>query len=312
MKPLTSESRAACITKSASKQSYYTIRFFADRARVGNAYRAYGYLRWVDDVVDVQAGSASETLAFVHRQKSLLQTCYCGETPHDLQPEEAMLADLISSDPEKSSGLQIYLCNMLDIMAFDAKRRGAVLAQADLSDYTRKLAMAVTEALYYFIGHDEPQPLNPARYLAVTAAHITHMLRDTYEDTEIGYFNIPKEYLQTHGIAPEDVTSEPYREWVCGRVHLARKYFAAGREYFSHDPVLRRRLAGYAYTARFEWVLGAIERDNYCLRSEYPERKGLGAGLWMGGRTLTSALAFTGSNSKPRQSVAEPVHTTKQ
>ena len=46
---------AAAITKSASKQTYYTIRFFVDRGRVDDAYRAYGYFRWVDDVLDAEA-----------------------------------------------------------------------------------------------------------------------------------------------------------------------------------------------------------------------------------------------------------------
>jgi hypothetical protein len=37
------QSLAAVITKKASKQTYYTIRFFVDRQRVDDAYRAYGY-----------------------------------------------------------------------------------------------------------------------------------------------------------------------------------------------------------------------------------------------------------------------------
>jgi hypothetical protein len=86
---------AAAITKAASKQTYYTIRLFVDRGRVKDAYRAYGYFRWVDDVIDAEAPSdntgikpvlsdivpfgeveASQKLAFVNRQKSLLEACY--------------------------------------------------------------------------------------------------------------------------------------------------------------------------------------------------------------------------------------------
>ena len=48
---------AAGITKSASKQTYYTIRFFVDRDLVNDAYRAYAYFRWVDDVLDEHIGS---------------------------------------------------------------------------------------------------------------------------------------------------------------------------------------------------------------------------------------------------------------
>jgi len=69
-------SSAASITKAASKQTYYTIRFLVDRDRVDDAYRAYGYFRWVDDVLDADSGSRSERMAFVERQKSLLESCY--------------------------------------------------------------------------------------------------------------------------------------------------------------------------------------------------------------------------------------------
>ncbi len=36
---------AASITKAASQQTYYTIRFLADRDRMADAYRAYAYFR---------------------------------------------------------------------------------------------------------------------------------------------------------------------------------------------------------------------------------------------------------------------------
>jgi phytoene/squalene synthetase len=305
--PVTSQSLAAAITKAASKQTYYTIRFFADRGRAADAYRAYGYFRWVDDVLDAEAGPRTEKSAFVNRQKSLLEACYRGETPESLCAEEMMLVDLVRNDTEKNSGLQSYLRNMMAVMLFDAERQGQVVSQAELSGYSRALAVAVTEALYYFIGHDDPSPCHEARYLAVTAAHITHMLRDTCEDIQAGYFNIPREYLQARGISPQEVNSLAYREWVCGRVQLARAYFKAGRECTAQVKNLRCRLAGFAYTARFEWMLRAIERDNYCLRSEYPERKGLLAGLWIGWLTLTSIFTFPRLKVEPRILAAQPL-----
>jgi phytoene/squalene synthetase len=293
-----SPSLAAAITQSASRQTYYTIRFFADRGRAADAYRAYAYFRWVDDVVDADAGStpglsqveALDKIAFVNRQQSLLEACYRGEAPVSLCAEEEMLADLIRADAEKDSGLQSYLRNMMAVMAFDAQRRGRLISQAELSDYTRRLATAVTDALHHFIGHAEPAPRHTARYLAVTAAHITHMLRDAREDAAAGYFNIPAEYLQAHRLSPQEVDSRAYRRWVCGRVQLARRYFQEGRAYLAQVKNWRCRLAGHAYTARFEWVLGAIERDHYCLRSEYRQRKSLTASLWMGWSTLASLI----------------------
>lgn len=46
------QSLASLITKYASSQTYYTIRFLADRDRTEDAYRAYAYFRWVDDILD--------------------------------------------------------------------------------------------------------------------------------------------------------------------------------------------------------------------------------------------------------------------
>lgn len=293
-RPETSAELAAGITRASSKQTYYTIRLFADRDRVDDAYRAYAYFRWVDDVLDSDSGTGFEKLAFIDRQRSLLETCYRGHRPEDLSEEERMLADLIADDPDQESGLAAYFRNMMAVMEFDAKRRGRVISQEELSEYSRMLAVAVTEALYYFIGHDDSTPWHEARYLAVTAAHITHMLRDTCEDVSAGYYNVPAEYLQAHGISAGDFDSPAFREWVCGRAKLAQLYFKASRDATAQVRNWRCRLAGFAYTARFKWVLRAIERDCYCLRAGYPERKGLRAGLWMAWRTLGSMVASSG------------------
>lgn len=286
----TSHSLAADITKKASKQTYFTIRFFADRDRVDDAYRAYAYFRWVDDVLDSKKGSRPEKIAFVQRQKSILENCYLGQTTADLCAQEWMLVYLIRNDTNQKSGLHSYLQNMMDVMVFDTKRRGELINQKELSDYSRKLAIAVTEAMHYFIGNDNPTPRHEARYLAVTAAHVTHMLRDTIEDTRIGYYNIPSEYTESHKIEPREVESQAYRDWVSGRVQLARMYFRASRDCIAQVKNLRCRLAGFAYAARFEWMLGAIERDRYCLRAKYRNRKSLLTGLWICWKTMVSFL----------------------
>jgi len=282
---------AAAITRSASRQTYYTIRFLVDRSLVADAYRAYGYFRWVDDVIDSNGGTRDERIAFAHRQKALLDSCYRNETTPDLSPEERILVDLVHNDRENYSGLQVYLRNMMEVMLFDAERRGRLVPQAELSEYSHKLAIAVTEALYFFIGHDDPAPCHEARYMSVIAAHMTHMLRDTLEDVQAGYYNIPREVV-ARGVSAQNVESDLYREWVCGRVQLARGYFKAGRECTAQVRNLRCRLAGYAYTARFEWMLDAIERENYCLRCEYPERKSLQAGLWMAWSVLKELVSL--------------------
>jgi phytoene/squalene synthetase len=150
----------------------------------------------------------------------------------------------------------------------------------------------VTDALHYFIGHRQPSPKNGARYLAATGAHITHMLRDTLEDIEAGYFNIPREYLAANGIGPQDVESDAYRTWVKERAKLARAYFKSGNDYLAQVENMRCRIAGYAYVARFEVVLDAIERLDYRLASGQPQRRALDVGMRMSGPVLSSLAGW--------------------
>jgi hypothetical protein len=293
---------ASRITKSASKQTYYTIRLLADRARLADAYRAYAYFRWVDDRLDEDTGLQSEKIAFLRRQQTLLEACYRRQAPEIQDAEEVMLVDMVANDQETNSGLQLYLRNMMAVMAFDVERRGRFISQAELVEYSRLLATAVMEALHYFIGHDCSPPCNETRYLAVQGAHVAHMLRDTFEDTSSGYYNIPGEFLDARRISPADLNDPAYQEWAYKRVQLARAYFRTGKQYIAQVKNLRCRLAGYAYTARFEWMLRAIERDGYRLRASYSERKGLRAGLWMLWTTLSSLLGSYWYKPEPGKS----------
>lgn len=295
---------ASEITKAASKQTYYTIRCLVDRSRVDDAYRAYAYFRWVDDILDADSGSPSERKVFLERQKSLLESCYQDEAPQDINIQEKMLVELVQGDQEKNSGLRDYLRNMMLVMDFDTRRRGRLISQVELHEYTRWLAIAVTEALHYFIGHACFTPHDEGRYLAVSAAHITHMLRDTYVDMQAGYFNIPREVLEANHIGPQDVLSPAYRLWVKSRVELARQGFEAGRDYFSRVQNPRCRLACFAYIARFDWLLDTLEREDFTLRPEYPERKSIRNALRMSWLALSSLLNLPGAGV-PSRPIAE-------
>ena len=293
--PSSDPALASSITRAASKQTYYTIRFLVDKCLVEDAYRAYAYFRWVDDWLDEEMRPRTERLAFVKRQRALMDSCYRQEPLADLMPltpEEHLLVDLVHRDTEKNSKLQAYIRNMMAVMAFDADRRGRLISQHELDEYIRCLAVAVTEALHYFIGHHCASPHGETRYLAVTGAHITHILRDALEDAQAGYYNTPQEVVTSNGITPWDVKSQAYRKWVKDCVHKARACFRAGRDYLAQVENLRCRIAGYAYIRRFEVVLDCIEREGYLLRTEYPERKSRGRGVEMIGWALWMALRY--------------------
>jgi phytoene/squalene synthetase len=278
---------AASITRHASRQTYTTIRFLVDRDRVDDALRAYAYFRWVDDWLDQEDRPRSQRLDFVRRQQALV----AGELPaQNFTPEERLALVMLEREADPHSGLHVYVRNLMAVMAFDARRRGQLVSQSELEQYTLWLSTGVTEAMHYFIGHKCGAPCDETRYQAVRGAHITHMLRDTLEDVSAGYYNIPQEVLVSESLSPAQVHAPVYRNWVRQQVQTARTCFAIGREYLSRVECLRCRISAYAYIRRFEIVLDSIEREDYLLRPQYPERKTLARGLEMTGWALWMAL----------------------
>ena len=262
-------SLARSITWASSKQSYYTAHLMVDRDLVDDCYRAYSYLRWADDIIDISSQSSAERVSFIEQQIELINRLYSGDRPDHLTPEEEMLAELISHDRGENSGLQSFIRNFVAVLEFDARRKGQPITQQELTWYASCLGKAVTDGILYFVGNGHPYPSSENRYLSATAAHITHMLRDMVVDTIEGFINIPREYLEESGISHQDVGSPPFQAWVRSRVEQAREYFRAGKQYLDKLEVLRCKIVGYWYCHRFEVILDAIERDGYALRAEY-------------------------------------------
>ena len=306
-------SLAAEITKVASKQTFYTIRLLVDGSRREAAYRAYAYFRWLDDVLDATSTPGArrsdhqglDRLRFLDRQRNVLEQCLRGGTPPDLTRHEVMLADLARSADLADGGLRSYLRNMMLVMDFDGRRRGRLVSQRELDQYTRWLAIAVTDAMEYFLGEGSAPLHDDTRYAAVQGAHVVHMLRDTFADVEAGYYNIPREVLDAHSIGPGDIESAAYRAWVESRVQLARRLLETGRAYFARVHSLRHRLAGLAYIARFQWLIDTLERERFAVRSEYAERRAV-ATAWRMGWLVTRSILSSPAASTPAATRAEP------
>ena len=192
-----SASLARRITWASSKQSYLTAVLLADRALVDDCLRAYAYFRWADDTIDIGLLDWAGRSAFIARQRNLIEKLYRREHVDGLCREERMLADLIAHDRGTDGGLRSFIDNFMAVIAFDADRQGRPISRQELSRYTSNLATAVMDGIQYFIGNGQPYPKTHDRTLAVTAAHITHMLRDTQEDLSAGIVNVPEEYLSS-------------------------------------------------------------------------------------------------------------------
>ena len=286
---------ARAITWAASKQSYLTARLLADRDLSDDCLRAYAYFRWADDVVDHPSQPLTARNAFIARQKMLVDSFYHGNPPMDLCPEEQILADLITHDRGPESGLNSFIHNFMKVIEFDADRRGRLTTRAELTAYMSWLATAVMDGIQYFIGNGHPYPKTADRSTAVMGAHLAHMLRDTLEDLQVGIINIPVEDMPFEKNPLELVESSQFCLWVKDQVQRARLFLQAGHRYIDTLDVLRCKIAGAWYCARFEWFLDTIQREGYLLRQAYPERNSLPAWVRMVGLGLSITLKhFTG------------------
>ncbi len=281
---------ARSIVRDCSRQTYFTARLLVDRDLEDDFHRGYAYFRWADDVVDLAARSHDECIAFIDRQRDLIDASYRGERPADLTPEEEMVADLIGHDRGKDSGLQSFIRKFLAVIEFDARRRGRPITEEELAWYSDHMGRSVTDGIQYFIANGHPYPSSDGKYLAATAAHVTHMLRDLIADVPEGFGNVPREYLAAHGIDYDGIRGPEVTAWVRERVDLARHYFREGKRYLDGLDVLRCKIAGYWYCTRFEVVLDAIESDGYVLRAEYAERRSLPTWFKIARQALSLAL----------------------
>lgn len=276
---------ARSITRSGSIQTYVTAWMMVDRDLVDDFFRAYAYFRWIDDVIDISSSSDNERIRFISKQRELIDSLYQNKLLQTLSEEEEMLRDLIKHDRGDNSGLQSFIRNMFAIIEFDSYRKGRLISYDELDWYVNTLGKSVTDGLLYFIGNDNSYPDMDNRYEAGIAAHITHLLRDMHQDVADGFINIPKEYLETNSISHNQMDHHAYKDWVRGRVNLAREYFVSGKHYLNGLESLRSKIAGYWYCARFEVVLDTIENDGYSLREEYRERRRISTWLkmiWLG------------------------------
>jgi phytoene/squalene synthetase len=288
MNPATNESSASLarsITRSGSMQTYFTARLMVDKDLVDDFFRAYAYFRWIDDVIDISSTSDDERIVFISAQKDLIDNLYQHKRIDKLSVEEEILRDLINHDPGEDSGLQSFIRNMFAIIEFDAYRKGRLISNEELDWYVNTLGTSVTDGLLYFIGNQNSYPDSEDKYQAGIAAHITHLLRDMHQDDEDGFINIPREFLETHGIDHRDMDNPAYKIWVKERVNLAREKFIQGKQYLNDLNNLRSKIVGHWYCARFEVVLDTIEQDGYILREEYHERRRIATWLrimWLG------------------------------
>ena len=260
---------ASAITKAASKQTYYTIRFLVtghgSMTPTGIRLFPLGGRRPRRRCV-LRSGPGRRR-AFARELDSWTVRnpcwthCLRGEAPRDADPHEAMLVELVRHADPSDARLEAYLRHMMLVMDFDVRRRGRLVSQAELDEYTRWLATAVTEAMHYFIGNgaaapDDEHPLAGCLGRA-HPAHAPRHLRGR-----------PCRLLQRPAGGARGALDRP-----CGcplrRLPRLGRGIACDLHGRTSTPARstsrgvhsrRHRLAGLAYIARFEWLIETLEQ----------------------------------------------------
>lgn len=257
------------ITRDASVQTYWTVKLLFDQERKEDAYRAYAYFRYLDDEIDIRRKTIASRRSFILRHRGVIDAAYAGSPLPSLTTAERLITELISHNPDSSGLLGSFINNFFAVIAYDSGRRGIQISRQRLLWYRKTLSKAVTDGIAYFVNGNRPFPPHPALYAGAEAAHITHMLRDLFEDAADGYYNIPREYCVSHHISPRRLSPQHVRGWVRGETIHARKLFAASHAYIDTLPSLPAKIVCAWYCERFEHLLTTIERENFVLRRHY-------------------------------------------
>jgi phytoene/squalene synthetase len=179
---------------------------------------------------------------------------------------------------------------MMDIMEFDVKRRDKLISEGELEWYSDTLGTSVIDAILFFVGNTPPFSRDKGGYAAGIAAHMAHMLRDMRADISNGFVNIPREYLEKHGLEPADMDQPAYQSWVRERVKRTRELFVRGRHFLDQLDNLHLRIVGQLYSARFDHVLATIQSDDYLLREDYGNRRAIAN--WLRMATIATRISL--------------------
>ncbi len=240
-----------------SDSSFFWGMRLLPRARRQAMYALYAYCRAVDDIAD-EPGDRGERQRELDRWRAEIGRLYAG---HPTGPITSALRQPVAAfDLPQAEFLAI-----IDGMEMDLSGTMCAPSVAELEAYCRRVAGAVGRLSIRIFGAREPE----AEALALSlgeALQLTNILRDLWEDAARGRLYLPRELLDTHGIAtriPSEVLSHAALPRVCAELA------ARARERFRHSRALlercdRRRLRpSIVMMEVYERLLARMERRGW-------------------------------------------------
>jgi phytoene synthase len=228
----------------ASRSSFYTGMRILPRAQREAMFEIYSFCRAVDDIAD-DLGPREPRREQLARWRSDIDAVYRGAPP----PALAGLAAAVRGfDLRRDDFIAI-----IDGMEMDVIADIRAPDRATLDLYCDRVACAVGRLSVRVFGMKNDAGLALAHHLGL-ALQLTNILRDLDEDASLGRLYLPREALQSNGIAatdPPEVLANPAVGKVCAViVELAEGHFRQAQKIMAQNPrreVRAPRIMGEAY-----------------------------------------------------------------
>ena len=121
------------ITRDGSVQTYRTVKLLVDKDLQHDSFKAYAYLRWIDDQIDEHLKTVKACTSFMKRQQQIIDAAYGNKKLPKLTDEELMVVELIHDNSTNNPKLKSFIINFVEIIDFDARRKDRVLSEDRLN-----------------------------------------------------------------------------------------------------------------------------------------------------------------------------------
>jgi len=241
----------------AGGSSFYAGMRLLPKAEREAMYAIYAFCRAVDDIADDQQGDRPGRAAALDRWRRDLDALYAGG--------DAGQAQIVAEAVRRFGLDRADFEAVIDGMAMDVARdiRWPTIDELDL--YCDRVASAVGRLSVRVFGMPRAPGIELAHHLG-RALQLTNILRDIDEDAAIGRLYLPREYLETAGIAaldPKAIVASPCIDAVCRKVAgMAHHHYGQARAILAQKPRGRLktpRLMGAVYSE----ILSASEAAGF-------------------------------------------------
>ncbi|MEG3638786.1 presqualene diphosphate synthase HpnD [Magnetococcus sp. PR-3] len=241
--------------KRSGSSFYWPMRLLKDSKRRG-LFALYAFCREVDDIVDRQLDPRAAQMKLMWWHQEIAQV-FAGQPRHPVAVAMAQLKDQFGWQPEP-------FIEILEGMTMDLEPQPYADWDA-LEAYCYKVSVSVGLAALPVFGVQGAKADQFAHHLGM-ALQLTNIMRDVFEDSQMGRIYLPHCLLDQHGVDPQQLLAGVWQEGLVGALaemdERIENHFQQARELLDaelfphltaaramgavyHARLRRMRLAGY-------------------------------------------------------------------